>query len=222
MSLAGDWRKVQAALPEGWTRTELRLTVVDRRTGDRAASLLAPAQPFRPSPEVLRFASALDGTAPGPDSVTRLLRRVDEARVRGRLELAGTETAVQPSLPHAQHTEPAPVISLVAAWQTELAGLPPDWSDLYAELRLESSDYIEPGAVMCAPLNPRRDGMRLALRFRAARRAGYGASAQMVERCLERCDGLGMEGSVEVLRVLSDTRLVATQGPTWLLAGKNV
>ncbi len=171
---------------------------------------------------MLRFAGAQDGTGPGPDAVTRLLRRVDETRIRGRIKLAGTEASVQPSLPHAQHVEPAPVISLVAAWQTELAGLPPDWSDLYAELRLESSDYIEPGAVMCAPLNPRRDGMRLALRFRAARRAGYGASARMVERCLERCDGLGMEGSVEVLRVLSDTRLVATQGPTWLLAGKNV
>jgi hypothetical protein len=223
VSLAGDWRKVQAALPEGWTRAELRLTVIDRRAADRAASLLAPAQPFRPSPEVLRFASSLDGSAPGPDSVTRLLRRVDEARVRGRLELAGTAASVEPRPARAERREPETTpVSLVTAWQTELAGLPPDWSDLYAELRLESSDYIEPGAVMCAPLNPRRDGMRLALRFRAARLAGYGASPQMVERCLERCDGLGMEGSVEVLHVLSDTRLVGTQGPTWLLAGKNV
>jgi len=207
---------VQGALPEGWSRAELRLTTPDGQTGSRAAAMLAPAQPFRPEPNVLRFASARDGSATGPDAVTRLLRRLDEARIRGHLELADT------SAPVALEEAPEPGISLVASWQAAVAGLPPDWSDLYAELRLDSSDYLEPGAVLLAPINPRRDGTRLALRFRAARRAGYGASAGMVERCLERCDGMGMQGSLEVLRVLSDTRLVGTQGPTWLVSGKNV
>jgi hypothetical protein len=178
--------------------------------------MLAPAQPFRPEPHILRFASAHDGSATGPDAVMRLLRLLDEARIRGHLELADTNAPVT--------LEEAPElgVSLVASWQAAVAGLPPDWSDLYAELRLDSSDYIEPGAVLLAPINPRRDGTRLALRFRAARRAGYGASAGMVERCLERCDGMGMQGSLEVLRVLSDTRLVGTQGPTWLVSGTNV
>jgi hypothetical protein len=216
VSLAGDWSKLQGALPEGWSRAELRLTTVDGPAAAEAAAMLAPAQPFRPEPHVLRFASARDGSATGPDAITRLLRRLDEARVRGHLELADTNAPVALE----EHT--APTLSLVASWQAAVAGLPPDWSDLYGEIRLESSDYIDPGAVLLAPINPRRDGTRLALRFRAARLAGYGASAGMVERCLERCDGLGMQGSVEILRVLSDTRLVATQGPTWLLSGKNV
>jgi hypothetical protein len=217
VSLVGEWVKVQGALPDGWSRAELRLTTADRRAADQAAAFLAPAQPFRPEPHVLRFASARDGSATSPDGVTRLLRRLDEARIRGHLELADTSAPVA-----LEEQPPEPGLSLVASWQAAVAGLPPDWSDLYGEIRLESSDYIDPGAVLLAPINPRRDGTRLALRFRAARRAGYGASAGMVERCLERCDGMGMQGSVEVLRVLSDTRLVATQGPTWLLSGKNV
>ncbi len=216
MSLAGDWSKLQRALPDGWSRAELRLTTSDGGAAGRAAAMLAPAQPFRPEPHVLRFASARDGSATGPDGITRLLRRLDEARIRGHLELADT------SAPIALEEKSEPGLSLVASWQAAVAGLPPDWSDLYGEIRLESSDYIDPGAVLLAPINPRRDGTRPALRFRAARRAGYGASAGMVERCLERCDGMGMQGSVEVLRVLSDTRLVATQGPTWLISGKNV
>jgi len=217
VSLAGEWTRIRAALPEGWSRAELRLTMDDGRTAGRASAMLAPAQPFRPEPHVLRFASARDGSATGPDAVARLLRRLDEARLHGHLELADTSAPVA-----LQEAPLEPAISLVASWHVAVAGLPPDWSDLYAELRLDSSDYIEPGAVLLAPINPRRDGTRLALRFRAARRAGYGASAGMVERCLERCDGMGMQGSVEVLRVLSDTRLVGTQGPTWLVSGTNV
>jgi hypothetical protein len=216
VSLAGDWARLQGALPQGWSRAELRLTAADEGAAGRAAAFLAPAQPFRPSPNVLRFASSRDGSAASPDGLTRLLRRLDEERIRGHLELADTTS------PAALEEVPEPTLSLVESWQAALAGVPPDWSDLYAELRLSSSDYIDPGAVLLAPINPRRDGTRLALRFRAARLAGYGASAGMVERCLERCDGMGMEGSLEVLRVLSDTRLVGTQGPTWLVSGSNV
>lgn len=221
MGLAGDWRRLQAALPAGWSRAELRLTAVDARAASRAASLLAPAQPLRPEPEVLRFSSAPDGSAPSPDSVARLLHRLDELRIRGRLELVGTAVPAGAVIAAAEEPEATPV-TLVESWEAALAGLPPDWSDLYAELELDSSDYVEPAAVLCAPINPRRDGDRAALRFRAARLAGYGVSPGMVGRCLERCDGMGFRGAVSVLRVLSDTHLVATQGPTWLAAGTNV
>lgn len=205
---------MQSRLPEGWHRVELRLEASSPAHAERAASLLAPAQPFRATPTTLRFASSRDGHAPSPDAVTRLLRRVDEARVSGRLELTGSH--VPEAIP-----EQAAVL-LAEAWRAALAELPPDWSDLYAEVRFESSDYIEPGAVLCAPLNPRREGSRSAMRFRSARRAGYGASAEMVARCFTRCDEAGLGGEVEVLRVLSDTRLVGTQGPTWLVAGGNI
>jgi hypothetical protein len=204
---------MQSRLPEGWQRVELGFEARSPAHAERAAGLLAPAQPFRATPTTLRFASSRDGQAPSPDAVTRLLRRLDEARIVGRLELAG-----------ARVPEPAPeeaTVLLAAAWRAALAELPPDWSDLYAEVRFESSDYIEPGAVLCAPINPRRDGTRAAMRFRSARLAGYGASPEMVARCFARCDEAGFVGGVEVLRVLSDTRLVATQGPTWVVSGGN-
>jgi hypothetical protein len=44
----------------------------------------------------------------------------------------------------------------------------------------------------------------------------------MARRCLERCDAEEIRGSVEVLRVLSDTHLVATQGPVWQLNGQTI
>jgi hypothetical protein len=205
---------MQTRLPEGWQRVELAFEAGSPAHAERAASLLAPAQPFRATPTTLRFASSRDGHAPGPDAVTRLLRRLDEARVGGRLELAGSHVP-EPAAEQA-------TTLLADGWRMALAELPPDWSDLYAEVRFDSSDYIEPGAVLCAPLNPRRDGSRSALRFRSARRAGYGASPEMVARCFARCDEAGFGGAVEILRVLSDTRLVATQGPTWLVAGRNI
>lgn len=204
---------MQARLPDGWQRVELRLEAGSAEHAERAAALLSPAQPFRATPTTLRFASSRDGHAPSPDAVTRLLRRLDEARVRAQLELAGSHV---PAPPPEQAT-----VLLAEAWREALAELPPDWSDLYAELRFESSDYMEPGAVLCAPINPRRDGSRAAMRFRSARLAGYGASPGMVARCFTRCDEAGFVGEVEVLRVLSDTRLVATQGPTWLVSGTN-
>ena len=205
---------MQARLPQGWQRVELGFEASSPAHAERAAGLLAPAQPFRATPTTLRFASSRDGQAPSPDAVTRLLRRLDEARLGGRLELAGSH------VPAAAPEQPT--VRLADAWRAALAELPSDWSDLYAEVRFESSDYIEPGAVLCAPLNPKRDGSRAAMRFRSARRAGYGASPGMVARCFARCDEREFGGTVEILRALSDTRLVATQGPTWLVAGTNI
>ena len=167
-------------LPEGWQRVELRLEARTPAGAERAAALLGPAQPFRATPTALRFASSRTGDAPSPDAITRLLRRVDQARIGGRLELAGSAVAAP--------VEQQAATLLVDDWRRALAALPPDWSVAYCELSFVSSDYIEPGAVLCAPLNPRRVGTRAAMRFRSARRAGYGASAQMVERCLARCD----------------------------------
>lgn len=214
MSLAGQWNALGSELPVGWNRAELRLELRDREPASRAASLLGPAQPFRAEPAVLRFTVARDGTAVSPDNLTRLLRRVDEARIGGTLTLAGTEQA--------QVRVEREVQPLADAWERELAGLPADWSDLLCELELLSTDYIERAAVLCIQMNPRRDGNRTAFRFRAARQAGYGVSPEMARRCFERCDGERIRGTVKVLRVLSDTKLVQTQGPVWIVSGQTV
>ena len=182
----------------------------DRDAADHAAALLGPAGPYRAAPTVLLFSVARDGSAASPDSITRLLRRLPS----GTLELSGSQAAAKIAEQH--------ITTLVEGWDAALAGLPADWSDLYVELELISTDYIERAAVLCIQMNPRRDGTRAALRFRGARVAGYGVSPTMARRCLERCDAEDIRGSVTVLRVLCDTRLVATQGPVWLAGGKTI
>ena len=214
MSLVGQWQDLQAELPEGWTTAALRLELRDHETADGAAALLGPAQPYRAEPTVLRLSVALDGSAIAPTGLSRLLARIDDARLGGQLQLASTHSA-----PTRVERE---ITSLVESWDAAVAGLPADWSDLYCELELDSTDYIERAAVLCIQMNPRRDGDRAAMRFRSARIAGYGAAPGMVRRCFERCDGESIRGSVSVLRVLSDSQLVATQGPVWLIAGKTV
>ncbi|HEX7084312.1 MAG TPA: hypothetical protein VF186_09390 [Gaiellaceae bacterium] len=215
MTLVQQWRELQADLPPDWATAQLRLALADAETTGRAASLLGPAQPVRPQSGVLRFAAARGGAAPGPEAVARLLERLDREGVGGTLELVGSpRTAVA--------VAPVPEAPLAEAWSAELAKLPADWSDLYGEVELLSTDYFERASVLCTPMNPRRDGRRAAFRFRCARRFGYGTSPEMVRRCLERCDAESLRGSVTVLRALSDTHPVATQGPVWLLDGRTV
>ena len=186
----------------------------EREFADRAAALLGPAQPFRAEPDTRRFDTARDGSATGPDGVTRLLARLDDARIGGTLTLASSQQA-PPRAPRGETL-------LADAWDTALAGLPSDWSDLLCELTLLSTDYVERAAVLCIQMNPRRDGDRPALRFRCARVSGYGVSPEMARRCLERSDREDIRGTVTVLRALSDTQHVGTQGPVWQLDGQTV
>jgi hypothetical protein len=151
---------------------------------------------------------------PLPELALRGLRRVDSARLGGQLELvSSTRSAPVPEAPRA---------SLAAAWDAEVAALPPDWSDVYAELELRSTDNLEQGALLAAPINPDRVDERPAFRFRCARRFGYGAAPGMVRRCLERLDGADIRGEVHILRALSDTKPWATQGPVWYVDGRPV
>lgn len=192
-------------------RASLRLELGDRDAADRAAALLGPAGPYRSAPTVLLFAVARDGSAQSPESIARLLRRVTD----GTLSLSGSQAA-------APATETREITPLTVAWDSAVAGLPADWSDLYAEIQLTSTDFLERASVLCIQCNPRRDGKRAALRFRAARVSGYGVSPEMARRCFERCDDEGIGGRIEILRVLSGSRHVATQGPVWLAAGKTI
>ena len=63
---------------------------------------------------------------------------------------------------------------------------------------------------------------RLAFTFRCSGRSGYGASRPMARRCFERLDDDGIVGETRILRVLSDTDNVDTQGPVWLVGGKTL
>jgi hypothetical protein len=112
--------------------------------------------------------------------------------------------------------------TLAESWATALQTLPSDWSDAYAELELVSRDDVDLAALNMAPINPRLDPTAPILRFRSARVAGYGGSPGMVARCLERCDGAGIAGEVHIVRAISGSRPVGTQGPVWQIAGRTV
>ncbi len=213
VSLVAQWERIQEGLPADWADARLTLRVADAGRVDRAAALLGPLTPGRAGKE-LRFFTARRGAGPAPSAVGRALARLDEERIGGQLELVGAgEAAADPEQQRR---------TLAEAWDRELATLPADWSDLYAEIELTSSDHLEPGALALAPVNPARYGGTPGFRFRCARRFGYGASVGMVRRCLARLDERGIPGTVRILRALSDTKPVGTQGPVWYVGGKVV
>jgi hypothetical protein len=213
VSLVKQWQEILRELPENWADAQLRVTIEDERAADRAAAVLAPVTPGRRG-TTLRFYTARHGAGPAPGLVERLLARLDQERISGTLELAG-----------AGETAPEPVTrrrSLAGAWDASIAALPPDWSDLYAEVELVSTDWLDRAALLMAPVNPARYGEAPGFRFRVARRFGYGAAPAMTRRCLERVDQEEIRGELRILRVLSDTHPVATQGPVWYLDGRSV
>jgi len=214
VSLVEELRAAESRLPNAWSQAHLKLVVSDPKALDRAAALLGPATPSRHGNELF-FTAARDGTGPGLEHVRRLLHKLDRERIGGRLELGETVEG-------AAATEPVAAASLVSSWDEALANLPSDWSDLWAEVELLSSDYLERAALAMAPLNPSSFGDRQGLRFRCARRFGYGASSGMVGACFARCDRAGVRGRVRILRALSDTSPVGTQGPVWYVGGRVV
>jgi hypothetical protein len=213
MRLVEQWRRIGSELPAGWSEARLALTLPRAAQRERAASLLSPASPNHVG-ETLHFSVRRSGGGIGPDQCTKLLGKLDAERIRGTLALLET---VEREL----HEE-SPNQELAVAWAQAVAGLPPDWSDLYCELELDSSDYLDRAALLLAPLNPARVPGRSAFRFRVAQSFGYGASPQMMARCLERVDAEGVTGRLTILRALSDTHNVATQGPVWRVEGKAV
>jgi hypothetical protein len=212
MALVDQWKVINSNLAEGWTDVQLRLTVEEEP--ERAAAMLAPAGAGRHG-NVIMFGVGRGGTGSSPDLVTRLLARLDAERIHGVLAPVKVEEV-------AGAGDSSRRVSLGEQWEQAQAALPADWSDLYAETELGSSDYLERGALLLAPVNPARVKGRLAYRFRVARRFGYGASAEMTERCLQRLDGEGIRGDFRVLWALSDTKPVYTQGPVWYAGGRAV
>ena len=214
MRLADRWRAIERELPEDWQDAQLLLRVRDPSEAERAAAQLTPLMPGRSNGEI-RFHAARRGAGAGPDAVRRTLRRLDHEGIRGELQLVSSARP-EPGVLAIERPR------LAQAWEEALATLPPDWSDLYAELELISSDHLERAALLLSPVNPARFGDKPALRFRVARRFGYGASPGMTRRCLERIDAEEIKGRLRILRVLSDTDPVATQGPVWYVEGKAV
>lgn len=211
---AQQWNEIESRLDPSWHDARLKLTIDDEARVERALALLGPAGPGRSGREI-RFFVERTGSAIGPEAVRRMLRRLESEGIDGTLTLVSSDEA-----------PPEPVVSrrtLAAEWDAVLETLPADWSDLLCELELTSSDHVDLGALLTAPLNPFQNGVgKPGFRFRVASTFGYGASPGMVRRCLTRLDEADIPGEVRVLRVLSDTHPVGTQGPVWMIGGKTV
>jgi hypothetical protein len=213
--LAAQWAEIRAGLPPDFGEVRLRLEARDEQQAARASALLAPLFAGRSGTEI-RF-NCFGGAGPQSEEIVRrLLDRLDREGVWGTLQLdSHTEAKESRSIGSVIAASP-----LASAWDKELDELPPDWSDIYAEVELTSSDHLAPAALQLSPLNPTRDGDRFAFGFRCSRSFGYGAAEGMVRRCLSRLDEAGIPGTVRILRALSDTKPVATQGPVWYVDGK--
>jgi hypothetical protein len=207
--LALQFREIETRLPEGWTEARFSLAIADPALLDRAAALLGPVGAGR-SGSTLRFQASRAGHGARPAGILRLLERADAERIEGTL------TLLESGAPAA--TEAPAQAGLVVSWESALAALPADWTDLFAAVHLDSTDYLDRAALLVSPLNPRRTGPT-SMRFRIARRFGYGASPEMARRAFERADEAGIRGRVEVLHVFSDTSPVSTQGPVLYSGG---
>ena len=219
VGLARQWRRLQTTLPEDWAHARLSLTPTNSKRLDRAAALLGPLTPGRAG-ETLRLEATRGGQGNSAAAVGRALSRLDAERIRGTLELIGA-LDVAP----AGRQRPTPAVEDAAAadgWDALVAGLPEDWSDVYAQVELTSSDHLDPAALALAPINPARYDGSPGFRFRCARTFGYGAAPGMVRRCLARLDERDIDATVSILRVLSDTKPVGSQGPVWYVGGKVV
>jgi hypothetical protein len=213
MGLVDQWTRIEEGLDPKWRDARVDLVVDDDAQLSRASALLAPASPGRTG-NAIRFTTSRGGTMVGPEAVRRMLKRIDDERIGGTLTLVSSgEAAPEPVITRA---------SLAAEWDAALTVLPADWSDLLCELELTSSDHIERGALLLAPLNPIQGTGRPGFRFRCAHTFGYGASSGMVRRCLARLDEERIPGEVRVLRAMSDTHPVATQGPVWRIGERSV
>lgn len=213
MGVVEQWNGIEKGLDPKWHDARLDLRVDDEARLGRAAALLAPAGPGRMGGAV-RFYTARRGAGVGPEAVRRMLKRIDDEGIAATLTLVSSDEApAEPVISRA---------SLAAEWDAAIAVLPGDWSDLLCDLELTSSDHVERAALLLAPLNPIQGIGRPGFRFRCAHSFGYGASNGMVRRCLARLDEERIPGEVRILRALSDTHPVGTQGPVWRIGERSV
>jgi len=209
VSLVERWNHVESSLEPGWTDATLSLEIPDANARSRAAAFLAPTGAGLMGNAIRIGVSTRGGV--GPDGFRRLLRRIDGDGIVGRLEFVTSAMATVTAPAVARRT-------LSESWSAAVATLPGDWSDLVVELDLDSSGDVDRGAVLCAPLNPIQSAPpKPGFRFRCANSHGYGASAGMVGRCLDRLDDDGITGRVRISRVLCDVHPVGTQGAVFTI-----
>ena len=220
MKLVDQWHTIESGLHSDWADVRLTLTTEQSADLPRAAQVLGPINAGKVGSTLVFRVQRASGPH-GAQTALRLFSRLDEERTWCHIEQSDVGIAAAPEA-HETIELARTGASVAASWDAALAPLPSDWTDLLCELEIVSSTLLDRTALLCAPLNPARSGSRLAFTFRCSGRSGYGASSGMARRCFERLDDDGIAGATRVLRVLSDTDNVDTQGPVWLVGGKTL
>jgi hypothetical protein len=215
VKLVEQWAALERRLPADWESVALRLRTEQPDERHEAARILGPMNVGFVGEE-LALTVRRAGGASGPEAARRLFARLDEARIWCLLEQEGVAEAP----PRLDEPESVSAEFVAAAWDAALDELSAGWSDLLCLLELDSSALLPRAALVCAPLNPTRDQHRVGFTFRCARTTGYGVSPAMARRCFEQLDAEEIRGTVSVLRSLSGTDNVATQGAVWYVGGK--
>ena len=103
---------------------------------------------------------------------------------------------------------------LAAEFHEAVEDQSPDWSDMLFELRLVDELRFDEARLLLAPAQlQRKAGERDLFTFRISRARGYGAHAPLVESCLAKLDAAGIQGELELVRVLHEVEPNWTQGP---------
>jgi hypothetical protein len=216
VKLVDQWAALERRLPGDWESISLRLRTEQPEELAEVARVLGPMNVGHAG-DRLALSVRRAGGAAGPEAARRLFGRLDEARIWCLLEQEGVGVHEQSEATAAAGRQATPVAE---AWDEALAELPSGWSDLLCFLEVHSSALLPRTALLCAPVNPSRDPHAVGFTFRCASRTGYGVSPAMARRCFERLDDEGVEAGVTVLRIVSDTDNVATQGPVWYVGGR--
>lgn len=105
-------------------------------------------------------------------------------------------------------------MTLAADFRQTVEDQAPDWSDALFELRLRDELRFDEARLAMAPAQlQRKAGERDLFTFRISRVRGYGAHAPLVEACLAKLDAVGIDGELEMIRVLHEVEPNWTQGP---------
>lgn len=105
-------------------------------------------------------------------------------------------------------------MSLAATFHETVADQAQDWSDMLFELRLHEELRFDEARLLMAPTQlQRKAGERDLFTFRISHTRGYGAFAPLAASCLAKLDAVGIDGELELVRVLHDVQPNLTQGP---------
>ena len=221
MKLVDQWRTIEDGLPAGWE--DVRLTLTTEQPGDlpRAAQVLGPINAGKVGSSARLPRPPRRGPARGPDGDAPLRAPRRRANLVPSRAVAARRASLGASA--SSVAEPARRCGVGRDELGRGARPPPvrlDRSPLRARDRLEHAARPNGAPLRSAQPGPRRLAPRLHVPLlgplRLRRLAVDGPALLRASR------HESITGRTRVLRVLSDTDNVDTQGPVWLVGGKTL